>query len=87
MAQSRPLGRDEVVRKLTNWMEARITGKRTPREDVINFLIHLSPEERDGIWKLRTFYSRYKRGKRAKKPTSSNVRVNGPRMDPWAKPA
>ena len=74
--------RDHIIRVLANWFEARIT-RKAPHEDVVDFLASLSPEERSGIWKMRTFRQRYDRGKRAPyKPRGSY----GPRMglDAWA---
>ena len=72
------LPRDTIVRSIAAWMINRITGKRASREDVVNFLVHLSPEERDGIWKLRTFYARHSRGHR-QPPSRGVVRPYGPR--------
>lgn len=56
--------RDHIIRMLANWVSARLTGKRAPRSEVVLFLAELSPEERFGIYKLRTFSQRYNRGRR-----------------------
>jgi hypothetical protein len=55
--------RDHVIRILANWIETRLTGKRADRGSVVEFLAMLSPEERSGVYKLRTFYQRYNRGR------------------------
>lgn len=84
------LAKDAVIRGLTNWIEARLTGKSAERESIKSFLLCLSPEERSGVWKLRTFYSRYNRGVRQKPTKAPNVRVNGPRLpeeaNAWQQP-
>ena len=89
MGLIRPVGRDETVRKLANWMGERlVTGRRADREDIINMLIHLSPEERQGIWKLRAFCARYTRSsKRSIKNPTAPVLSPKPRIEAWAKPA
>ena len=78
------IARDTLIRMLANWFAARLT-KRAPREEVIEFLAMLSPEERSGIWKLRTFYQRYNRGRKVKVPASPRGSY-GPRVDidAWA---
>ena len=55
--------RDNVIHKLSSWVMDRLTGKRASRDEVNEFLATLSPEARMGIWKLRTFYGRYNRGR------------------------
>lgn len=80
--------RDTIIRRLSTWLEARLTRKQVPREDVILFLAQLSPEERTGIYKLRTFHQRYNRGKR--RVPAAPVRINGVRNDAleaWRQPS
>ena len=82
------LPRDQIIRGLASWMMSRITRKHASRDAVVDFLLHLSPEERSGIWKLRTFYGRYNRGKQ-QKPQVDRTAIGGwrPKLQAWAKRA